>query len=180
MIEQVTPYRGVRAILFLSNRKTSLLFVFRAATRACARDNFDFWTGNHWSLNRVWMRETAARGAPASSHLATRRMCITAQPRVPGFHSRLLFELRGHFQTIVSCLEHPMSKKRKTPDDNDGGGGGEGRAGGGGGGEFARAEDFLHSSCADQGMKTRTVTGDLTQTFDREPVTAGDVHKRHW
>lgn len=64
-----------------------------------------------------------------------------------------------------------MSKKRKTPDDDDGGGGS------GGGGELARAEDFPCSSCADQGMQSRTLPGGLTQTFDREPVTAGDVLK---
>lgn len=60
-----------------------------------------------------------------------------------------------------------MSKKRKSPDDDDGGGGGVG--------ELARAEDFPCSSCADQGMKTRTLTGDLTQTFELEPDSAGDV-----
>lgn len=109
------------------------------------------------------MHEIAARGAPAS-RLAAKRMCITAQSRVPRFHSRLPFELRGHFQNIVSYLEQPMSKKRKTPDDH-----------GGGGGELARAEDFPRSSCADQGMKTRTLTCGLAHTFDREPVTAGDV-----
>lgn len=109
------------------------------------------------------MHEISARRAPAF-RLAAKRMCVTAQCRVPRFHSRLPFELRGHFQNIVSYLEHPMSKKRKTPDDDDGGGGGE----------LARAEDFPRSSCADQGMKTRTLTGGLTQTFERYTVSAGD------
>lgn len=116
------------------------------------------------------MHEIAARGAPVS-RLAAKRMCITAQSRVPRFHSRLPLELTGHFQNIVFYLEHPMSKKRKTPDDDGGGGSG-------GGGELASAEDFPRSSCADQGMQTRTLTGGLTKTFDREPVTAGDVTTR--
>ncbi|KAG7334386.1 hypothetical protein KOW79_002793 [Hemibagrus wyckioides] len=103
------------------------------------------------------MHEISARGAPAF-RLAAKRMCITAQCRVPRFHSRLPFELRGHFQNIVSYLEHPMSKKRKTPDDDDGGGGG------GGVGELARAEDFPRSSCADQGGSDDCVQ-DCIDTF---------------
>ncbi|XP_053476441.1 cAMP and cAMP-inhibited cGMP 3',5'-cyclic phosphodiesterase 10A isoform X2 [Ictalurus furcatus] len=96
------------------------------------------------------MHKIAARGAPAS-RLAAKRMCITAQSRVPRFHSRLPFELRGHFQNIVSYLEQPMSKKRKTPDDD-----------GGGGGELARAEDFPRSSCADQGLTDEKVKAYLS------------------
>lgn len=93
------------------------------------------------------MHEIAAR-EPLASRLAAKRMCITAQSGVPRFHSRLPFELTGHFPNIVSYQDHSMSKKRKTPDDDDGGGG---RVGGGG---LARAEDFPRPSCADQGMYT--------------------------